>query len=107
MRIVWEPCIYGGTVHVPCIICGQRAAPVQGRGEQVLLAVVYNDQGRVYGEACRSCVALGVQGIQDCLQERIASLQAQLRDLQELNQGDIQLPTLEEEFKVYLNQDQP
>ncbi|MEN9212102.1 MAG: hypothetical protein Q6K80_04965 [Thermostichus sp. DG_1_6_bins_120] len=102
VRIVWERSIYGGNGRVPCIICGGWANPIQRRGHQVLVAVVYNDRGQVYGEACRSCVNLGAQGIKEYLQERIARLRNQLQDLQELEQGEVELPTLEEELSAYL-----
>ncbi|HEY9646614.1 MAG TPA: hypothetical protein V6C88_09605 [Chroococcidiopsis sp.] len=66
-----------------------------------MLAVIYDAQGKVYGEACRSCVASGSSGIRDRLNDRIHSLQAKLSDLQTLAQEDIQPPTLEEEFQVH------
>ncbi len=67
-----------------------------------MLAVVYDQEGRVFGEACHNCVRLGPDGIRAYLQERIASLQAQVQDLQHLNQGEISLPSLEEEWRAYL-----
>ncbi len=102
MKIVWEPCIYGTQTPVPCVICGQRFAPPVTRGQQAMLAVVYDHEGRIFGEACRSCVRLGADGIRAYLQERIATLQAQVQDLQHLTQEDISLPSLEEELRVYL-----
>ncbi len=102
MKIVWEPCIYGGNVRIPCVICGEAAIPTRLPNQQVVLAVVYNDQGRIHGEACRSCVSLTPEGIRERLQDRILSLQAKLQDLQDLNQGEIELPTLEQELRVYL-----
>ncbi len=102
MKIAWEPCIYGAQTPVPCVICGQRHTPSSTRSQRAMLAVVYDQEGRVYGEACRSCVRLGPDGIRAYLQERIASLQAQVQDLQHLNQGEINLPSLEEEWRAYL-----
>ncbi|NJM00363.1 MAG: hypothetical protein HC829_09140 [Bacteroidales bacterium] len=102
MKIAWEPCIYGVQTPVPCVICGQRSAPTATRGQQAMLAVVYDHEGRIFGEACRSCVRLGADGIRAYLQERIATLQSQVQDLQHLNQGEISLPSLEEELRVYL-----
>jgi hypothetical protein len=103
VRIVWERSIYGGNGRVPCIICGGWANPIQKKGHQVLLAVVYNDRGQIYGEVCRSCLGLGAKGIKECLQERIARLRKQLEDLEELEQGEVQLPTLEQELSAYLD----
>jgi hypothetical protein len=101
MKIVWERSIYFGNTPVPCAICGRWSAQVQTKTQQILLAVVYNDAGVVVGEACRSCVSLGTTGIQELIQERIASLQAQLQDLQDLAQGTVELPTLEQELEAY------
>ncbi|MDX2270886.1 MAG: hypothetical protein NW237_02915 [Cyanobacteriota bacterium] len=103
MKIVWEQSIYGGSSPIPCLICGRWVNPQRGRGQPSLIAVIYNDQGRIYGEACRSCVALGANNIKSYLQERITRLQAQLQDLQELSQGEVELPTLEAELRAYLD----
>lgn len=102
MRIAWERSIYVGNGRVRCILCGHWFVTQPLRNQQALIAVVYNDQGVVYGEACRSCVTSGSEGIKECLQERITSLQTQLQDLQELNQGEVRLPTLEEELQSHL-----
>ncbi len=103
MRVVWERSIYGGNGRVPCIVCGGWAAPIPKKGQQVLLAVVYNDRGQIYGEICRSCLSLGPKGIKEYLRERIARLRKQLEDLEELEQGEVQLPTLEQELSAYLD----
>jgi hypothetical protein len=65
--------------------------------------VVYNDRGQIYGEICRSCLSLGAKGIKEYLRERIARLRKQLEDLEELEQGEVQLPTLEQELSAYLD----
>lgn len=67
-----------------------------------MLAVVYDHEGRIYGEACRSCVHLGPQGIKTYLEERIYKLRRTLKDLEHLNQEEATLPSLEEELRTYL-----
>lgn len=101
MRIQWEQSIYGGTVPVTCTICGERITSIRNRRNLYLLAVIYNQQGRVCGEACRSCVAAGPQEIQERLQERICQLEATLGELQALAGEGVEVPTLEEEFNTY------
>lgn len=101
MKIVWEPCVYGGNAPVPCVICGRWAKPMRNLRNQALLAVVYDHTGKMYGEACRDCVQSGATEIQEKLKERITSLQAQLCDLQALEQGEVQLPSLEHELRVF------
>jgi hypothetical protein len=68
---------------------------------QSLLAIIYDRQDIVRGEACRSCVAAGSDGIKTRLQERIQSLQNQLTELQKLAQETIQTPSLEQEFETH------
>lgn len=101
MRIKWEQSVYVGQVPVCCAICGGQARPIRTRGNQYLLAVVYDDRGSAQGEVCRDCLAAGSNGIKDRLQERIQSLQSQLAELQTLVQEDFQVPSLEEEFHSY------
>jgi hypothetical protein len=101
LKIRWEPSVYVGQAPVFCVVCGYQARPMRVRGGQYLLAIVYNDQDIVYGEACRSCVASGPHEIRERLQERINTLQSKLRDLQMLVAEDVQVPTLEEEFEPY------
>ncbi len=101
MKIVWEPCVYGGNAPVPCVICGRWAKPMRSLRNQALLAVVYDNSGKLYGEACRSCVQSGASGIKAHLKERITSLQAQLSDLQQLEEGCVEVPSLEQELRVY------
>lgn len=103
MKIVWEPCIYGGNVPVPCLICGRRTPPTQTKAGRTMLAVIYDDQGRVVGEACRSCVNMGAQGINAVVRERCEYLQAQLKVLQDLSKTEVRIPSLEEELQVYLD----
>jgi hypothetical protein len=103
VKIVWERSIYAGNGRVPCIICGGWVTPIQRKGQQVLLAVVYNDRGQIYGEICRSCLSLGAKGIKEYLRERIARLRRQLQDLEELEREEVQLPTLEQELSAYLD----
>lgn len=101
MKIVWEHSTYIGNAPVFCTICGHKSFPIRGRKNQLLLAVIYDDQGRVYGEACRDCVAAGSEGIRTRLQERIQSLQSKLTELQAIAQAPIETPSLEEEFQSH------
>ena len=100
MNIVWEQSVYIGNAPVFCAICDRRSYPVQVRG-QLLLAVIYDQQGVAHGEVCRSCVTAGSEGIKARLQERIQTLQAKTSELQHLAQAEIQTPSLEQEFKVH------
>ncbi|WP_218082223.1 hypothetical protein [Anthocerotibacter panamensis] len=102
MRIVWEASVYVGQAPLYCILCGYRTQPIRAKGNQALLAVVYNDQGIVCGEACRDCVRAGAEAIRTQLQERIQGLEAQVRGLEALAAEEVCIPTLEEEFQVYL-----
>jgi hypothetical protein len=68
-----------------------------------MLAVIYDDHGRVLGEACRSCVNLGAQGIRTLAQERCERLQAELKVMEELSEIEVKIPSLEEELQVYLD----
>jgi len=101
MKIVWEQSIYVGNAPVFCSICGRQSYPIRNPKNQLLLAVIYDNQGVVLGEACRDCVAAGSSGIQSRLQERIQSLQNKVADLQALAETEIQTPSLEQEFQVY------
>ncbi|NJN59435.1 MAG: hypothetical protein HC879_19040 [Leptolyngbyaceae cyanobacterium SL_5_9] len=101
MKIVWEPSVYIGNAPVFCTICGRRAYPLRTRGNQLLLAVIYDRHEVVRGEACRDCVASGPTGIKTRLQERIQSLQAQVSELQEMTHEEMQTPSLEQEFQVH------
>ncbi|GAB4386446.1 MAG: hypothetical protein Kow00121_53060 [Elainellaceae cyanobacterium] len=101
MRIVWEPSVYVGNAPVFCTICGRRSYPVRNQQNQLLLAVIYNQQGVALGEACRDCVGAGPAGIQTRLQERIQSLQNKIDELQVLAEAEIQTPSLEQEFQIY------
>jgi hypothetical protein len=100
VKIVWERSIYIGNAPVFCAICGHRYYPRQ-HGHQLLLAIIYDDQGTVQGEACRDCVAAGPLGIRSRLDERIKSLQDKVNELQHLAQSTIETPTLEQEFQVH------
>lgn len=101
MKIVWEQSIYVGNAPVFCSICGRQSYPVRNQKNQLLLAVIYDQQGVALGEACRDCVATGSAGIRSRLQERIQSLQDKIADLQTLADAEIQTPSLEQEFHVY------
>jgi hypothetical protein len=101
MKIVWEPSVYIGNAPVFCTLCGHRSYPLRVKGNQLLLAVIYDRQGVVRGEACRDCVAAGSAEIKIRLQERIQALQDQVSELQEMAHADIQTPSLEQEFQVH------
>ncbi len=101
MRIVWEQSIYFGNAPVFCSICGHRSHPIRSGSNQLLLAVIYDHQGVMHGEACRDCVASGSEGIKARLQERIESLHKKVAELELLAQEDMQIPTLEQEFEVH------
>jgi hypothetical protein len=101
VRIVWERSVYGGKAPVPCVLCGQRFHPLPTRGRLYVLAIVYNDQGRMVGEACRDCLCSGSAAIRAHLQERLRVIEQQQRELKALLQEDILLPTVEEEFNSH------
>lgn len=100
MKIVWEPIIYAGQAPVLCVLCGTRSTPVKTQGK-FLIAVVYNSRGMYCGEACKHCVQARPESIKELLQERLTRLQGQVMDLEELVSEEIQMPTLEEEFRSY------
>ena len=100
MKIVWEPIIYAGQAPVLCVLCGTRSTPIKTKGKFVI-AVVYNDRGIYSGEACKHCVNARPESIRELLQERLARLQTQVVELEELAGEEIQMPTLEEEFRSY------
>lgn len=101
MKIVWEQSIYVGNAPVFCTICGCRSHPIRNQQNQLLLAVIYNQQGVALGEACRDCVLAGSDGIRTRLQERIQALQTKIDELQVLAQEKIETPSLEQEFRAY------
>jgi len=55
----------------------------------------------MHGEACHHCIALGSEGIKALLSSRIDTLRAKLSDLEALAQGELQLPSIEQEFQVH------
>lgn len=101
MKIVWEQSIYFGNAPVFCSICGHRAYPVRSGTNQLLLAVIYDCNGKVRGEACMDCVASGSEGITTRLSERLQTLRAKVADLEALAQEEMQIPSLEEEFRMH------
>lgn len=104
VKIVWEQSIYFGNVPVFCSICGRESRPVRSGSNQLLLAVIYDDQGVICGEACSDCVSAGQQVIQSRLQDRIEILREKLADVEaiaQLMQNGIELPSLEQEFRVH------
>ncbi|BAU43908.1 hypothetical protein HPC62_08385 [Thermoleptolyngbya sichuanensis A183] len=104
MKIVWEQSIYFGNVPVFCSICGRESRPIRSGSNQLLLAVIYNDQGVICGEACSDCVSAGPQVIRARLQDRVEILREKLADVEaiaQLAQDTIELPTLEQEFRVH------
>lgn len=102
MKIVWEPSVYFGNAPVFCSICGRESRPIRTGSNQLLLAVIYDPQGVVCGEACSDCVAAGPKGIKMRLNDRIESLQAKLSELQGLAQAEMQIPSLEQEFQLHM-----
>ncbi|MBW4516945.1 MAG: hypothetical protein KME11_17180 [Timaviella obliquedivisa GSE-PSE-MK23-08B] len=101
MKIVWEQSVYVGNAPVFCAICGHRAYPTRGSRNQLLLAVIYDYQGVACGEACRGCVASGASGIRQKLQDQIQSFQKKIAELEHLGVGEVQPPSLEEEFQLH------
>ncbi|NJR39416.1 MAG: hypothetical protein HC781_12100 [Leptolyngbyaceae cyanobacterium CSU_1_4] len=101
MKIVWEQSVYVGNAPVFCAICGHRAYPTRGSRNQLLLAVIYDYRGTACGEACRDCVASGAAGIRQKLQDQIQSFQEKISELEHLGVGEIQPPSLEEEFQLH------
>jgi Zn-finger protein len=101
VKIVWEHSIYVGNAPVFCSICGCRSYPIRSRRNQLLLAVIYDQQGVAWGEACRDCVTAGSSGIKARLRDRIQSLQEKIEELQALAIEDIETPTLEQEFQIH------
>lgn len=100
MKIVWEPIIYAGQAPVLCVLCGTKSTPIKTQGKFVI-AVVYNNRGMYCGEACKHCVQARPESIKELLQERLTRLHGQVMDLEELVSEEIQMPTLEEEFRSY------
>lgn len=100
MKIVWEPIIYAGQAPVLCVLCGTKSTPIKTQGKFVI-AVVYNNRGMYCGEACKHCVQARPESIKELLQERLTRLHGQVMDLEELVAEEIQMPTLEEEFRSY------
>ncbi len=98
MHILWESTVYVGKYTIPCLICGRKSLPRRLRGNQFLLAVVYNQAGQVVGEACQECMQADPKEIQIRLRERLEALQAQLANLEALTQEPLTLPSLEAEF---------
>jgi hypothetical protein len=102
VKISWEPLVYGGQVPITCCICGDRALPQRLRGSHFLVAVIYTEQGKVFGEACPGCANANPEEIQARLQAQIQDLKAKLADLETLaNEPVIQTPSLEEEFNSF------
>ncbi|MBD3880849.1 hypothetical protein IFO70_03675 [Phormidium tenue FACHB-886] len=101
MKIVWEHSIYVGNAPVFCTICGRRSYPIRNRRNQLLLAVIYDQRGVAWGEACRDCVASGSEGIKARIQERVHSLQEKINELTTLAEEEIEPPTLEQEFQIH------
>ncbi len=101
MKIVWEQSIYFGNAPVFCCICGHRSHPIRSGSNQLLLAVIYDHDGKMHGEACRDCVAAGTEGIKHRLAERIEALQAKLTELEHLAKENIQIPSIEQEFEMH------
>jgi hypothetical protein len=101
VNIVWEQSVYVGNAPVFCAICGRRSHPTRGRRNQLLLAVIYDHRGVACGEACRDCVVSGSTGIRQKLQDRIQSFQEKIAELEHLGVGDVEPPSLEEEFQLH------
>ncbi|HIK55090.1 MAG TPA: hypothetical protein IGS37_08010 [Synechococcales cyanobacterium M55_K2018_004] len=101
MRIVWEQSIYFGNAPVFCSICGHRTYPIRSGTNQLLLAVIYDRQGKMRGEACMDCVASGAEVIKARLEERIESIQEKLDELKALAHETMELPSLEDEFEMH------
>jgi len=102
MKIIWETCVAVGLAPVPCTLCGRSYRPQRTRNHQFLLALIYNNQGRFCGEACWDCVQAGSEAIHEHLSHRLQTLQTMVEELQILAQEEIQLPTLEQEFRSHL-----
>jgi hypothetical protein len=100
VKIVWEPIIYAGQAPVFCVLCGSRSLPVKTKGRFVI-AVVYNDRGAYCGEACKHCLNARPESIKELLQERLIRLQAKVMELEELTEEEIEMPTLEQEFRSF------
>ena len=101
VKIVWEPSVYFGSAPVFCTLCGQEARPIRSGANQLLIGVIYDCYDVVWGEACHHCIALGSEGIKALLSSRIDTLRAKLSDLEALAQGELQLPSIEQEFQVH------
>lgn len=101
MKVVWEKTVYLGNAPVFCAICGYQTRPIRNAANQLLLAVIYDHRGVACGEACADCVAAGSRGVRARLQDRIQSVKHKLSDLEALAQGEIQMPSLEEEFQIH------
>ena len=102
MKIVWEHSIYVGEAPVFCAICDRPSYPIKNSHNQLLLAVIYDNCGTAWGEACRDCVAAGSEGIQTRLLDRMRSLQKKIDELQVLSAEKVETPSLEQEFQIHL-----
>jgi hypothetical protein len=101
VKIVWEHSIYVGNAPVFCTICGRRSYPIRNRRNQLLLAVIYDQRGTAWGEACCDCVASGSEGIKARIRERVSALQEKIDELTTFSEAEIETPTLEQEFQIH------
>jgi hypothetical protein len=101
VKIVWEQSVYVGNAPVFCAICDRRSYPVRDKRNRLLLAVIYDQRGVAWGEACRDCVAAGSAGIRTRIQDRIESYKKKIDELQTLVEAEIETPTLEQEFQFH------
>jgi hypothetical protein len=101
VKIVWEPSVYFGSAPVFCTLCGQEARPIRSGANQLLIGVIYDCHDVVWGEACHHCIALGSEGIKALLGSRIETLRSKLSDLEALAQGELQVPSIEQEFQMH------
>jgi len=101
VKIVWEQSVYGGTAPIVCVLCGQAARPIRTGTNQLLIGVIYDRHGTVGGEVCHNCIALGSEGIRSMLVNRIATMRTKLSELEAIAQGELQLPSIEQEFYIH------
>ncbi len=101
VKIVWEQSVYWGSAPVFCTFCDQAVRPIRSGANQLLIGVIYDCHSVMQGEACNQCIALGTEGIKALLASRLETLRAKIVELEALAQGELHLPSIEQEFQVH------
>ncbi|MDB9315806.1 hypothetical protein PN462_22020 [Spirulina sp. CS-785/01] len=73
-----------------CHLCGNLFVPRDA------IARAYNDRGDWVSDVCPTCLATGVEGISERMQQRANYLRLAAAELERLAHSDINAPSLEE-----------